>query len=154
VTHAPPGPERETRGAFHESEIDYVFNSLYATDKPWEDADRKIAEMMSSYWANFAATGNPNGKGLPPWPTLDPRSPQTMELGARFEPIPVADSVKVDFFKRFFSTQDALVTRDTREARPMRTRRLFTFLAVLFFVAGGVDASGAQGGLPCRRRQG
>ena len=106
-THAPPGPDRETRGAFHESEIDYVFNSLSATDKPWEDADRKIAEIMSSYWANFAATGNPNGKGLPSWPAFDPKSSQTMELGARFEPIPIADPAKVDFFRRFFQTQDA-----------------------------------------------
>jgi para-nitrobenzyl esterase len=105
-THAPPGPDRETRGAFHESEIDYVFNSLSATDKPWEDADRKIAEIMSSYWANFAATGDPNGKGLPPWPAFDPKSSQTMELGDKFDPIPVADGAKVDFFKRYFSTQD------------------------------------------------
>jgi para-nitrobenzyl esterase len=106
-THAPPGPDRETRGAYHESEIDYVFNSLYATDKPWGDEDRRIADVMSSYWSNFAATGNPNGKGLPSWPAFDPRSFQTMEVGDKFEPIPIADRVKVDFFKRFFSTQDA-----------------------------------------------
>ena len=106
-THAPPGPDRETRGAHHESEIDYVFNSLSATDKPWEDEDREIADIMSSYWANFAAAGNPNGKGLPLWPAFDPGSLQTMELGGKFEPIPVADSATVDFFKRFFSTQDA-----------------------------------------------
>jgi para-nitrobenzyl esterase len=106
-THAPPGPDRERRGAYHESEIDYVFNSLYATDKPWQDEDRKIAGIMSSYWANFAATGNPNGKDLPAWPAFAPTSPQTMELGARFEPIPVADPEKVEFFRRFFSTQDA-----------------------------------------------
>jgi para-nitrobenzyl esterase len=61
---------------------------------------------MSSYWANFAATGDPNGKGLPPWPAFDPKSSQTMELGDKFDPIPVADGAKVDFFKRYFSTQD------------------------------------------------
>jgi para-nitrobenzyl esterase len=106
-THAPPGPDRERRGAYHESEINYVFNNLYATDKPWADDDRKIADTMSSYWANFAATGNPNGKDLPVWPAFDSKSQKTMELGDKFAPIPLADGTKFDFFKRFFLTQDA-----------------------------------------------
>jgi para-nitrobenzyl esterase len=105
-TNAPPGPEREARGAYHESEIDYVLDSLYATDKPWENTDREIADIMSSYWASFAATGNPNRKGLPLWPAFDPKALQTMELGDKFEPVPVADPVKIDFFRRFFLTQD------------------------------------------------
>jgi para-nitrobenzyl esterase len=44
-----------------------VFDSLVMSDRPFTDADRKIADMMSSYRANFAATGHPNGKGLPHW---------------------------------------------------------------------------------------
>jgi para-nitrobenzyl esterase len=43
--------------------------------------DRKLADMMSSYWVNFAATGNPNGKGLPEWPAYNAKADQAMVLG-------------------------------------------------------------------------
>jgi para-nitrobenzyl esterase len=29
--------------------------------------DLKVADQMSSYWVNFARTGNPNGEGVPTW---------------------------------------------------------------------------------------
>ena len=99
--------EQATRGAYHGSEINYVFNNLYAVDRPWTDTDRKIADIMSSYWANFAATGDPNGNDLPKWPAFDPKSLTTMELGGKFAPIPVADKVEFDFIRRYFLTQDA-----------------------------------------------
>ncbi len=106
-THAPPGPGHDQRGAYHGSEINYVFDNLYATDRPWTDQDRKIADTMSSYWANFIATGNPNGKGLPDWPAYDPAKTQVMVLGDRYGPMAVATPERIDFWKRFFATQTA-----------------------------------------------
>jgi hypothetical protein len=42
---------------------------------------------LSSYWANFAANGDPNGKGLPLWPAFKEKtSERTMILGDKVEP--------------------------------------------------------------------
>jgi len=98
-TQPPPGPDRDLRGAYHGSEIGYVFGNL--ADDP------VVADTMSSYWANFAATGSPNGPGLPAWPAFDPLVPSVMEVGAHFRPIPVAEPSKLSFWKRFFAAQEA-----------------------------------------------
>ena len=66
-THVPPGPDAESRGAYHGSEINYVLNNLYATERPWAAEDHRIAETVSRYIVNFAAAGDPNGPGLPQW---------------------------------------------------------------------------------------
>ena len=98
--HTMPGPNEALYGAFHTSEVPYVFDSLQTSDRPFTEVDKKIAAMMSDYWANFTRTGDPNGRGLARWPAVDARR-QVMEVGDRNAPVPLAsDPAAVAFFER------------------------------------------------------
>lgn len=73
---APPQPATDTSSnkpaptpaAYHSAEIEFVFEALPSKKLPWRPDDEKLSDLMSSYWSNFAKTGNPNGPGLPEWP--------------------------------------------------------------------------------------
>ena len=107
--HAPPGRGAGPgqRGAYHGSEINYAFNNLYATNRPWTRGDHEIADILSSYWANIATGEDPNGESLPLWRAFDSASQTQMELGDHFGPMVVAEPAKFDFWRRFFLTQRA-----------------------------------------------
>jgi para-nitrobenzyl esterase len=78
-TRVPPGPN-PAWGAYHAAEIQYAFNNVGA--RPWAtDIDRRLADQMSSYWVNFATSGDPNGKGLPKWTHYDVQNEPYLELG-------------------------------------------------------------------------
>jgi para-nitrobenzyl esterase len=87
---ATPWPEHPEFGAFHTSEIPYVFANLTLAGHPYTGVDRRVSERVSSYWVNFATRGNPNGAGLPAWPAYQPGAHITMELGAQMGAMPEA----------------------------------------------------------------
>ena len=94
--HEPPvTPGQPNRGAQHGAEIPYVFNSPAAS---WADADRALADAISSYWVNFATRGDPNGAGLPLWPALQPTTRERLFLGPKIEVGPGLDTVRVALF--------------------------------------------------------
>lgn len=68
-------------GAIHTAEEPYMFNNLVLEGYQYTDADRALAQEMSSYWVNFAKTGNPNGAGLPDWPHFTAAEPAAMLIG-------------------------------------------------------------------------
>ena len=70
--HALPDDEagsHDMKGAFHSSELWYMFKSLDRGDRPFTQADWDLAEHVVSCWTNFAKTGDP-GLGWNPY-TID-----------------------------------------------------------------------------------
>lgn len=68
------GTERdeEIQWSWHSSELWYTFRSLREGTPParrWTAWDYALAEQINTYWANFIRTGDPNGEGLPYWPS-------------------------------------------------------------------------------------
>lgn len=65
-------------GAFHSSELWYTFKSLRLSWRPFTEGDYDLAERMITAWTNFAATGNPNGKGAEGWTPFTEANPEYM----------------------------------------------------------------------------
>jgi para-nitrobenzyl esterase len=82
----PDNPTGPQLGAFHSAEIEYVFGQLDSKNVAWRQEDRDLSVMMQKYWTNFAKSGNPNGAGLPQWPTYSSAdSWQVMHLNKQCE---------------------------------------------------------------------
>ncbi len=76
-------------GAFHSDDIEYVFGTLDSRPEAvWRPEDRRLSDQIGAYWTNFARTGDPNGPGLPEWPTYKPEQWQVMHLDATSEAKP------------------------------------------------------------------
>ncbi len=54
-------------GSWHSGELVYAFGMIPDDSKLYDEKDRSLSDMMCTYWANFAKTGDPNGKDLPEW---------------------------------------------------------------------------------------
>jgi para-nitrobenzyl esterase len=100
-----PWPEHREFQAFHTSDVPYIFENLAMLDRPWEPVDHQVSQAMSSYWVNFATTGDPNGKGLANWPAYAAEANQTMELGPKMGPMPLAATPERVAFQTDFLQQ-------------------------------------------------
>jgi para-nitrobenzyl esterase len=98
----PPGPQSARLRAFHASEIAYVFGT-FVWPFPWEDTDKKLSDAMTSYWVNFAATGNPNGGSLIKWPAYSGKDDQALEFGDQITVRSEVNKAGLDFFDGYYN---------------------------------------------------
>ncbi|MCQ2974212.1 MAG: carboxylesterase family protein [Bacteroidales bacterium] len=68
-------PEDYLKGAFHSSDLWFVFKSLKHCWRPWTKGDWDLSEKMLTAWSNFAKYSNPNGENDGDW------KPYTSEKG-------------------------------------------------------------------------
>ncbi len=73
-------PSGETLGAYHGMEITYAFGVVDPL-LPRTEVDARLSATMVGYWTRFAATGNPNGEGLPDWPSYRKETDVHLDLG-------------------------------------------------------------------------
>jgi para-nitrobenzyl esterase len=100
----PPGTEGGRLGAFHALDLQYVFGN-FTFPFPWDDADRKLSDLIISYWTNFAKTGAPNGVGVPAWPAYNPAEDNVIEFGNKVSVRTHVNQAGLDFFDAYHPVQ-------------------------------------------------
>jgi para-nitrobenzyl esterase len=79
-----------------------LFNS---PEIPEDAAGVALAEALRHYWVQFAATGNPNARGLPNWPAYNPASGLYLELGTRIKAASLLHEDAFQLVNRLYGTR-------------------------------------------------
>lgn len=101
-THTPPEAGLEKYGAYHGAEVMYAYDNLAKDgDADYGRADYRLRDQMRGYWLNFVRSGDPNGPGLPTWPTVREAPDQVMELGTESGMTPRPRPDAIDFWMTY-----------------------------------------------------
>ena len=95
-------PGEDHAGCYHGSEMWFAYDSLARCWRPFTGRHYDLARQVSSYWANFVKTGDPNGKDtiveeLPEWKSFTAENEFVME----FTDKPEESKVKADALMKF-----------------------------------------------------
>jgi para-nitrobenzyl esterase len=66
-SHVSPNGASSGLGAFHSSELDYVFGHTHRPDKNYQPIDHRVSDQMITIWLHFARTGDPNLMNSSEW---------------------------------------------------------------------------------------
>ena len=105
-TRTAPAEDSDRVRAFHAAEIVYVFDNFGRSPYPYasrdyDATDHALSDTMADAWVRFAATGDPNGGGLPEWPVYSPEGHPTMVFGDTTEAGPHPATHQLDFVDAF-----------------------------------------------------
>lgn len=73
-----PEVTQRLKGAFHSSDLWFVFKSLKHCWRPWTQGDWNLSEKMLTAWTNFAKYSNPNGQKDGIWKPCTKKAPNFM----------------------------------------------------------------------------
>jgi para-nitrobenzyl esterase len=116
VQEPPYAPGARNLGVCHTCEMPYVFDNL-ASVRVFPDSsspelgaasavDQKVADITSTYWVNFAKTGDPNGPGLPKWPQIqDAARGPVLHIGAATAVGDSLGAAKVKLYQSMYERQ-------------------------------------------------
>jgi para-nitrobenzyl esterase len=116
----PAGSVYDGWGASHYAELWYVFDHLDQSPWRWSKADRKVAKEISSYWVNFASSGNPNGRDLPTWPAFTNAESKVLYLG---DPITVGGVANITSLSVFDTVYTSVRGKPFAARNVSRNRR-------------------------------
>jgi para-nitrobenzyl esterase len=90
-------PNNPDGGSGHGSDVPHAFQTLGGPRGEPSPEDLELSDMISSYWANFAKTGNPNSPGLPEWPAFaeDDQKVMVFDEAPSARPVPKLDKLKI-----------------------------------------------------------
>ena len=98
----PAGSVPIPRRPSHFAELWYVFGHLGQEAWAWTASDRALSETMTSYWVNFARTGDPNGPTLPAWPMFKTDTETVLNLGNPIAPGPLPNVQAIGVFDKVY----------------------------------------------------
>ena len=67
-------PGNDNNGAFHSSDLRYMFHTLSKSHRPYDARDEEVSDLLIDQVSSYAACGDPNGKGRPVWNTMPGRA--------------------------------------------------------------------------------
>lgn len=101
-THTPPDEGLEKYGAYHGAEVMYAYDNLGKDgDADYTDADYRLRDQMRGHWLRFVTTGDPNGPGLPAWPSVGEAPDQVMEFDSDSDMAPRPRPAAIDFWMTY-----------------------------------------------------